>query len=135
MRDVNKKLPESFEDSCVNIGIDSFLPDVSRMSERHARATIAFYKLRVIAEDLNGGKPVGCNGPKYIPHFNYDSDGTIEFSGEVLNEPSHMITFFGIGLRINDKTLAAYFGSQFTDLWNDLLNFYPHSNNKNNGKN
>lgn len=128
MEYANRKLPESFEDSCVNVGIDSFLPDVSRMSERHARATIAFYKLRVISEDLNGGKPVSCSGFEYIPHFNYNFDGTVVFSGGVLHGPFHMSTFFGIGLRINDEALAAYFGSQFIDIWNDLLSYYPHSN-------
>ncbi len=119
--DANQKV-KTFEDACDVLGISSisskafaFLPDLNR------KAIIAYYKLTIIAKALNGDWVADWENAgqhKYYPYFAFVPGVGFRFYGCGL-----WVTRTGVGSRLCYRTpeLAKYAGTQFEELYNELL--------------
>lgn len=113
---------KTFEDACVALGIDpTKLPDVSMLDAADGKALLAQYKLTIIARALNGGwTPDWNNGQwdKYYPWFWMSSS-----RGFSVYDYGHDLDPSVVGSRLCYKSeeVAEYAGTQFTDLYKDLM--------------
>jgi hypothetical protein len=86
------------------------------------KATNAFVKLNIIAEALREGwRPDWKNGnqKKWFPHFEHGSSG-FGFSHSYYHY-DYARTAVGSRLCFPTEELAAYFGTQFIDIHNEIL--------------
>jgi|SRR5579862_4222450 len=121
---------KTFEEACEKLKLDpeTILPDVSRFPMKHQKAIIANAKMYIIAEALNEGWEPNWNDSdeyKYFPWFDMEEDKK--------NNPSGF-RFYGTfcvftdtrtsgGSRLCFKTgkLSDYCGTQFVELWRDMM--------------
>ncbi len=119
---------QSFEDAARALGLDpTALPQVTGLSEKHASAIIANYKLWVIAEALNEGWAPDWNNYdqwKYYPWFDMESYGEQVGSGSgfAFGGYGYVGTISCVGSRLCFKSseLAEYAGKQFLDLYREV---------------
>jgi len=115
---------KSFEDACIELGIKMSIPDVDHLPKKHQKAIEAFYKLTIICEALNEDWIADYSDPnqyKYYPWF--VSYGASAGFGYLNSYYAASATSADVGARLclKSNALAKYFGTQFIDLWNDLL--------------
>ncbi len=78
-----KDIVKSFNDACALLGINTNLPEVSALPEKHRRAIRANYKLIIIAEALNEGWVPNwndANESKYFPWFTVNASAGLGYS-------------------------------------------------------
>jgi hypothetical protein len=119
---------KTFEEACTVQGIDpvTALPDVSGFPEQHRKALTATGKLFIIADALNEGwKPDWNNDDeyKYYPWFDLEKDEEHNPSGFRLDSVYCSCTRSTVGSRLcfKNRAIANYAGTQFTDLYRDLM--------------
>lgn len=114
---------KSFEDACEQLGITTQLPDLSAVAdEKIRRSTLAFIKIATIVKALNEGwEPdwEDISQYKYYPWFYVENAGLV--CAYAYNAVT--ATNAGIGSRLGYKTraLAEYAGTQFKDLYQEML--------------
>lgn len=116
----------SFEDACEALGLDATkLPDVSMLPEKHQKATIAHYKLVIIAEALNEGwTPDWGNSReyKYYPYFRVvKKEGSGSGFGLAYFVYDYWSTCTVVGSRLcfKNSDLAEYAANQFKELYEE----------------
>lgn len=114
----------SFETCCSYLGMDTTLPDVSKLPKEFAKALVSNYKLWVIAKAWNkkdGFVPDydNWNQPKYYAWF-YKGPSGFAFA---LSSCDPSDTYAGSGSRFSFETpeRAREFGEMFIELHNDVL--------------
>lgn len=117
-----KDIVKSFNDACALLGINTNLPEVSALPEKHRRAIRANYKLIIIAEALNDRWVPNWNDAnecKYFPWFTVNTAG-LGFS-TTFYATTYAYATVGSRLCFKNRDLAIYFGQQFIDLWQEAL--------------
>lgn len=114
---------KSFEDACDVLGLDpnKVLPDVSYCLENEKKGILALAKLSIIRRALNGdfvADYANGNQYKWSPYFLYKPGSGFAFDG---TRCDHSRTYVGARLSYKTSDLAEYAGTQFIDLYNDLL--------------
>jgi len=119
---------KTFEDACKKLGIEPNLPVVENLPVKHQGATIAMYKLGVIAEALNEGwKPdySDHNEWKYEPWWTVTS---ISKNGKTASGLSfdgadrwRTGTYVGSRLCFKSRELCEYAAEHFLDLYEEAL--------------
>ena|ERR1035437_1552132 len=109
----------SFEDACKKLGLETTLPDVSRLLPKYRNQQIAFYKLTVIIEAVNDGWVIDWTDSTQYKYFGwYDmQDGgfsSYDTDYDITN------TFVPSALYIKSKELAEYVGKMFIDEFKQL---------------
>lgn len=128
------ELIKSFEEACSVKGLDpeKVLPDVSAYPESHRNALTATAKLIIINSALNfvdndnkDWKPDWNNDDeyKYYPWFDMEVHKKNNPSGFRLDGVNLVCSFTCVGARLVFRTrkLAEYAGTQFEDLYHDLM--------------
>jgi hypothetical protein len=121
-------LVNSFEEACELQGLDheNVLPDCSKMPEQHLKAVIAFAKMCIVHESLNGDwKPDWSNNsqPKYYPWFDFTTKKNgpsgvgLSFSG---CSYVHSISGLGVSLFYKDRETAEHAGKVFIKLYAEM---------------
>ncbi len=117
----NQKITDrvkTFEDACTETGDD---PEHEKFSTGDPD-DIAYQKLKVIAKALNEGKVLSfadSKQRKWYPWFEYSGSGfRFVVAGYVC---THTSTAGGSRLCFNSEELAKYAGTQFIELYNQLL--------------
>lgn len=117
----------TFTEACkvLNLDPEKVLPDVSAFPPPHQAALTAAGKLFIIAEALNEGwKPDWTNDDyKYYPWFDLEKDEDNNPSGFRLDyvDCHYSLSCVGSRLCFKSRELAEYAGTQFTDLYRDLM--------------
>lgn len=116
---------KSFEDACGVLQRETTLPDFSMIPEKDRKPLLAHYKLTVICEALNEGKPADWhNGKwdKWYPWFdmNDGSSSSGRFSFD-LSGHQYSYSYCGSRLCYNSEELADYAGNQFEDLYREYF--------------
>jgi hypothetical protein len=119
---------KTFEDACkkLNLNPEKVLPDVSAFPHPHQAALTAAGKLFIIADALNEGwKPDWNNDDeyKYYPWFDLEHNKKHNPSGFRLGNVIYGCTRSAVGSRLcfRSRELANYAGTQFIDLYRDLM--------------
>lgn len=126
---MSKKLIKSFEEACKAQGLDpkKVLPDVSAMPEQDQKAIIALAKMCIIQRSLNGDwKADWSDGsqPKFYPWFdvNPDDNGPSGFGlSYYCYDYAYSCSSLGARLYYKDRETAKYAGTQFTELYADMI--------------
>lgn len=92
-----------------------------------SKDVIAYMKLRVIAEALNGRDKY--NSEKYMYYFPwfeaYESGRGFIYKGAVYVNPDKSIStkgaYYSLRISFRNKELAEYAGKQFIDIWKDFI--------------
>lgn len=113
---------KSFEDACQLLGIETKIPEVSFLPEKHQKAIIAHYKLMIITEALNEGwipDWSNWNERKYYPWFEMsDSSGRFSF---YYSDDQNSNSNCAARLCLKTWELANYIGEYFIDLYKDYF--------------
>jgi hypothetical protein len=126
---MNATLVASFEEACKEQGLDArrVLPDVSLLPEKDQKAIIAFVKMCIIQRSLNGDWEADWNDfdqAKYSPWFNVEGKQGSS-SGFGLSYGGYGYdcsdTYLGVRLFYKDRETAKYAGTQFVELYEDLI--------------
>lgn len=119
---------KTFEEACkvLNLDPEKVLPDVSAFLPPHQAALTAAGKLFIIADALNEGwKPDWNNDDewKYYPWFDMEKDEDNNPSGFRLDGVDFSCAGSGVGSRLcfKSREIAEYAGTQFIDLYRDLM--------------
>jgi hypothetical protein len=108
---------KTFEDACLAVGIEWIDP------ESLPDDVVAYMKLRIICQALNGGKWMDYSDTdetKYYPWFNASGSG-VGFSFNVyFNDRSGSTV--GSRLVFESREMAKYAGNQFLDIYNQYIN-------------
>ena len=115
---------KSFEDACKVLGIETKLPEVSMLPINHQKATIAHYKLVIIAEALNEGwKPNWDNWDEIKYHPWFDMEGSSSGSGFAFGGYGSWVADSYVGSRLcfKSRELAEYAGKQFTEIYKEYM--------------
>ena len=128
---------KSFDDACEKLNISAKdLPDVSCIPLRFRKANIVNYKLSIIYEAINEDWVADFSDSdqyKYYPYFKYEAQRSS--GGSAADDKSafgfsyadcdyiYDDTYSDVGgfLCTNTSEKAKYMGTQFEDLYNDLL--------------
>lgn len=112
---------KSFEDACNVLQLDpTVLPDVSKLSEKRQKHTIANYKWDVIVEALN----FEVENKEWVPDYSNDTEPKYELwlryspsSGWSLDHVDYWYTITHCGARRTFKTrkVAQYAGENLLD--------------------
>lgn len=108
---------KTFEDACVAVGIEWKEP------ESLPHDVVAYMKLRIICQALNGGKWLDYSDTdeaKYYPWFNASGSG-VGFSSDVFDN-ADSISCVGSRLVFASSDMAKYAGNQFLDIYNQYIN-------------
>jgi hypothetical protein len=118
---------KTFEDACKVLNLDpvKVLPDVSAFPPTHQAALTAAGKLFIIADALNEGWKPDWNDDdeyKYYPWFDLEKDKNNP-SGFRLFGVFCNCTDSSVGSRLcfKSRDIAEYAGTQFVDLYRDLM--------------
>ncbi|CAN5309365.1 hypothetical protein BH09BAC1_BH09BAC1_14300 [soil metagenome] len=119
---------KNWEDACKAKGIDpNELPEVSKLPLRHQKAIIAFYKMAIIAEAINGDWQPNWNDwsqLKYFPWFDVEADEEHP-SGSGLSydfyDNSNTITDVGSRLCFASSEQAKYAATQFQQEYEEFM--------------
>lgn len=121
---------ETFEQACQQLDLDPVksLPDVSMCPKKHAQATVAFFKLFIIAEATNQGwKPDWNNSSEYkwYPWFDLEKDedanpSGFRFGGSYCGDTGTG-TPGGSRLCFKSRADAEHVGKNFIDLYREIM--------------
>jgi hypothetical protein len=125
---------KTFEDACTVIGVDSnkVLPEVSGYPENHQKALLATGKLFIINQALNRVDNDNKDWApdwndtdeyKYYPWFDLEKHKKNNPSGFRFDGCGFGYDYSDVGARLVYRTrkLAEYAGTQFEDLYRDLM--------------
>lgn len=108
---------KTFEDACLTVGIEWIEP------ESLPDDVVAYMKLRIICQALNGGKWMDYSDTdeaKYYPWFNASGSGV----GFSCNDCGSDVSGSHVGSRLvfASSEMAKYAGNQFLDIYNQYIN-------------
>ena len=109
----------SFEDACNKLNIDTILPDVSKLSSKHRKQQISFYKLSVIIEAVNDGWIINWDNSSQYKYFVwYDKrSGGFSCYGTAYDST---FTYVPSALYFKSRDLAYYVGNYFIEEYKNL---------------
>ena len=117
----------NFEEACAKLGKPTQLPDVSVWPERLQNHLVALYKLDTILEVNNDGwkaNMADTDEYKYYPWFDINPDDQ-QPSGFGLSyycyDYAYSCSSLGARLYYKDRETAKYAGTQFTELYADMI--------------
>jgi hypothetical protein len=116
---------KTFEDACEALNLNpAALPDVSMLPEENQKSVIALYKLSIIIKALNEGwypDWKNTSKPKWYPYFEANASGfgfSLTYYGRWTTAAA---ADCGSRLCLKSDELAEYAGTEFIELYNDLL--------------
>ncbi len=121
-KDITKRV-KTYVDACAVLGIEPINEEVFTKLG-FTKDEIAYRKLKTIAEALNEGwRPdwTNSNEYKYWPWFVYNPNSAGFACATTYNAATYTTTRVGSRLCFKTRELAAYAGTQFIDIYNDLL--------------
>lgn len=119
---------KSYEDACAIKGITPLtIENFSFLPENQQKATLAYHKIHTIAEVLNEGEIFSWQSGsdwKYYPWFDMETYGDAPAgSGFSFCVFDYDRSYSDVGARLCYRTseLAKYAGTQFLDIYRDLM--------------
>lgn len=118
---------KTFEDACKALNIDTELPQVSMLPEKHQKSIIAFYMLTTVIEAVNDGWAPDWSDieqPKYFAYFGIEADEEHPAGSGFSDSYScyyYDISVVGSRLCLKDRDRVNYVNQQFEQLYKDYF--------------